>query len=266
MAGARVTQVVAEALRDGAPAARATQVAAEVLRDGSPAARVTQAVAEVLRSSADFVSPPSAQPGLSPTFGPPIPGAPWAALRRPPGPRVSPSPEALLADVMMPPDRPAAPVTHGPPIPGAPWTALFRVEPPRPLGNNRAPAAPTPTGPGRGKARPYLGRVPRSFKQANESAEQTAAREDQERRRLARLTEELHYRINALVSTGELQQMGTADWRLRSGGHAFDRDPTADDDRNAGCTVGSTWVNTTTLAVFVCQRNAAGNAAWKEIP
>lgn len=55
----RDTQVVAEVLRDGAPAIRGTQVTAEVLRDGAPAIRGTQVVVEVLRKAVviDVVQP-----------------------------------------------------------------------------------------------------------------------------------------------------------------------------------------------------------------
>lgn len=48
----RVTQEVAEVLRNGLPNARVTQLALEVARNGEPNARVTQFAVEVLRSTA----------------------------------------------------------------------------------------------------------------------------------------------------------------------------------------------------------------------
>lgn len=263
MAGARATQVVAEVLRDGPAAGRATQVVAEVLRDGNPAARATQVVVEVLRSSIDFAIVHTAPPV---TFGPPVPGAPWTHFRLPEPPKTASPPQSMLPDVMAPPDTPAQPVRFGPPVPGAPWTAFFRVEsPPKPLGNNRPPTPAAPVGPGRGKQRNYINRVPRLLVPSAESAQERLGREEGQKQRQATQADKLHAMLNALMATGEVVQRTTQDWRLRSGGHVHDRNPTAADDLTTGCTVGCTWVNSATQAVFICTRNAIGNASWKEL-
>lgn len=58
----------------------------------------------------------------------------------------------------------------------------------------------------------------------------------------------------ALTSHGHLQHNRTAD-----------RDPTADDDVDAGYSSASIWINISTPAIFVCVTAAAGAADWNRI-
>jgi concanavalin A-like lectin/glucanase superfamily protein len=185
--------------------------------------------------------------------GPPVPGAPWTQFMRPPLTRAIPSPTELTPDVVSPPQNYPQPVRVGPPVPGAPWTQFFRLPFPRPVADNTPPSPPTPVGPGRGKSRPYIARIPRNLKgRINE-------------RRQARTSEQLHYIINALITRGELRQFGPSSWQLVSGGHTAERDPANNDDVASGFVVGATWVNTVSDQVFMCVDNSLTNAIWKQV-
>lgn len=244
---ARVSQLPVEVLYDTSPDALVSQQAVEALYDTSPDALVSQQAVEVLVSNAV-----SAKPVPPVLYGPPVLGGPWTQFRRPEMRRAIPSPTELLPDVVNPPQNYPQPVRVGPPVPGAPWTQFFRIAFPFPVADNTPPEPEVPTGPGRGKSRPYIARIPKKAGRINE-------------RRQARTSEQIHYILNALITRGELRQFGPSSWQLVSGGHTAEADPTANDDIANGFVVGSTWVNTLSGQAFVCVSNARTNAVWKQV-
>lgn len=47
--------------------------------------------------------------------------------------------------------------------------------------------------------------------------------------------------------------------------HQETRDPTVNDDSDSSFPVGQLWMNTSTVALFICFDNTVGAAVWKEI-
>lgn len=185
------------------------------------------------------------------TAGPPFRGAPW--LQRLP---VEPS------NIYLAPGSPAlvggdtsyAPeIVSGPAIRGAPWHySLVTDGLMQPPNGGRAPVIVNPTGPGKGKQRPFFQRAPRPT-EANYL------------RRMASITEKQMNLLNSLIRQGVLAQSSAEDWLLRPGGFSAARGPLASDDDTDGVQVGSTWVDTSAGEVYVCVDNTSGAAIWKKV-
>jgi len=176
--------------------------------------------------------------------GPPMRGAPWLA-------RLLPTESGLLSIQGIAPvvTKGAAPIFEifaGPPMRGAPWMARLPIEM-LGLGSVRFPPAPPPIpGPGRGKAQPFLPRLP----------------DASDERRLGRIMEKLSSFFNSLVSQAIIQQIGPSAWTLRPGGFTVNRPPGKNDDLTAGVNVGSVWVDTSAGKVWFCINNTVGAAVW----
>lgn len=181
--------------------------------------------------------------------GPRVPGVVWTyflPVRSVPAfafPANDPPPDLIGPQVYPP------PVVFGPAIPG-----VLRARFVAPSGFiPTKPPVPTPTppiGPGIGKNRPKVPRVPRYTTDT---------------RRASHASEVIHNGWNALVDTGDIQQVGANRFVIRAGGFAAAADPTATDDVTIGAKPGSLWVNTVAGQAYVCISAAQGAAVWKQV-
>lgn len=193
-------------------------------------------------------SPPSDEFGPEIGVGPPMPGAPWFKNFANP---------FLVPAVTTASNSPQASTAHvpefrtGPPVPGAPWLTFAIVTEGQFPGRVRATIS-VPTAPGRGRARPFVERVPDLSTQHGQE-------------RLRRFTEKTSSILNALAGDGVLVQTGPAAWKLRGGAHVTGSDPTVNDDVEDGFFAGAFWVNSSSQQAFVCVSAATGAAVWLQI-
>lgn len=109
---------------------------------------------------------------------------------------------------------------------------------------------PTPVGPGRGKARPFLRRVPEP--QAPDF-----------KRRLSGFTEQVVNIANSLIAQGLLQQTGPSSWTIQGAARTEARPPAADDDVLDGIVPGNLWIDAATGSVYINVSNTTAAAVWK---
>lgn len=187
----------------------------------------------------------------------------WTPFIRPATPPDSP-PLALAPRLLLS----AALLTGGVAPSGTNWIPFAR--PPRPpepaaAATQRSPLLPaallpgtSPSGPGKGKNKPYLPRVPKP-PQGNSPTELADYA-----RRLARHTEVISDAFNSWVDAGHVVQFASRKWAIRTGAVVMARDPNANDDANSGYPTGCLWINTATQQGFMCIANAAGAALWRQ--
>ena len=83
--------------------------------------------------------------------------------------------------------------------------------------------------------------------------------------RARRSIEDMQKVINSLLIQGDVIQTGVGRWMIPGNAFEAPRDPLATDDRTDGVRVGSLWVNTESLALWVNLVATENNAVWEEI-
>jgi len=192
-----------------------------------------------------FIPPAPKPPVYEPEFreGPPMQGAPWRKKSQDgqfnyqlPPPLPAPSPSVYPTEIFA-----------GPPMRGAPWLGRLPIdEGTRLVGLVNVPPVPIPVGPGRGKNRPFVARVP----------------DVTDERRLGRVTDQVSSILNSLIGQGILVQTGIQVWTLRGAAFISTRSPLATDDATIGANPGNIWINTTNSTVWFCVSNAKSAAVW----